>query len=221
MTDLIQYPLLETYDDVMASVLAEIFQISALLYTTDNSPSRSPVKATTTMATPLLPVLFPDFNLSNDTESSKSDLPIAASAGLDISIEALNSSMSLLLEIFILAFSPPTHVFSLPSKSFFFLDFYLFVSLADQSSTVLASPIFAFFLQNPISVPVLNPAPKFPLVVIPIFRCPRLKSHHSTPMFLPAFSSSSANSLPKSFSHLCHKKTQSKSLAPSLSSKSL
>ena len=126
----------------MAGVLAEIHQVSALLHATNNPFSKSLGQDHYYYVFfSLLPVLFSDFKHSNVADLSKSDLPIVASTDLDITIEALNFSISLSLKISILAFSSSIYISSLPDKLFLFLNFYLFVSLADKSSPPL---LFSF-----------------------------------------------------------------------------
>ena len=101
----------------MTSILAKIYQVSVLLYTTNNIPFRFPFKTAARLSS-LLPVSFSDLELSNVLKLSRSDMPTATLADLDIPLEALDSFISLLLKVSIPAFSPPAHSFSLPSKSF-------------------------------------------------------------------------------------------------------
>jgi len=103
----------------MASVLAKICQVSVLLHTANKSPSIFLVKTLTVILSPLLSVSFPDLKLSNVTELSESDLPIATSTNLDILIEAFDFSILLLLELSIPTFSSLTYIFSLSSEPFF------------------------------------------------------------------------------------------------------
>lgn len=98
-------------------MLAEICQISALLYVTDKSSFRFPAKNPTTLLLFPLPVLVPNLKLSNIAELSKSYIPIVALADLDISRKAFTSFALLPLKLLFLLFF---------SCSCFFFAWYIF-----------------------------------------------------------------------------------------------
>ena len=151
---------------------------------------------------------------------SKSNLPIVASTDLDITMKIFNFSISLPFKISILAFSSSIYISSLSNKLFLFLEFYLFVSLAEKSSPpslfnfsnlcfLSARPSFWFFSDQTL---------KLSLISLPISKCHGLQPCYSTPIFLPASSSPSVDSSLKSSSCSYCKKAKSKVLTP-LSSK--
>ena len=124
----------------MASVLAEIYQIFILLYTTNNSLFRSLIKTITVIPSSLLPVTFSNLELSNIANLSESDLFTATSTNLDISIKVLNSFILLSLEVSILTFSS-TYTSSLLGENFLF--WFLFIYwLANK---FLLFSFFSFF----------------------------------------------------------------------------